>query len=72
MSKVLPHYCGAVVDFLDRETGEVKRMMMYPVTRIELQRWTGQAWVSQEIFQPTGEHPPQSDGPVKWSGIISK
>jgi hypothetical protein len=36
LSGNLPNYAGAMVEFLNRDDGKLKRVMMYPITKIEL------------------------------------
>jgi hypothetical protein len=65
---VLPRYAGLVVDLLNREDGSVKRVMLYPATRVELQQWTGGGWETQETWDCHGEGAPGGIDPVKWVG----
>jgi hypothetical protein len=61
-------YAGLVVDLLNREDGSVKRVMLYPATRVELQQWTGGGWETQETWDCHGEGAPGGIDPVKWVG----
>ena len=65
--KRLPYYSGVMVDLLDRSDGSIKRVMLYPATRVELQEWRGGGWVTQRIYVAKGEHEPTSEMPVCWT-----
>jgi hypothetical protein len=62
----MPHYAGVVVDLLNRDDRSIRRAMFYPVTRVELQQWTGGQWETQATWETYGEHEPGGIDPVKW------
>jgi hypothetical protein len=50
-------YASAVAYLLDRETGEVKRVMLYPITRIELLQLAGDNVTMVQAFNTEGDGP---------------
>jgi hypothetical protein len=47
-------YASAVVYMLDRETGKVKPLMMYPIVKVELKGFDELGLTTQKIFTVQG------------------
>lgn len=43
-------YSSAFIEFLDRDSGNLKRVMAYPIVKIQLNRFTGKEVVVQRTF----------------------